>query len=73
MPTMAAKIMDAIQGSGGPVDVHAKPIRPMGRHGAVNSSHHRRDSYWARSLSGLLLRSFSLRLMAGMKEIHAMK
>lgn len=62
-----------IQWIGGPVDVQAKPIRPIGRQGTVNKSHHRRDSYCAFSESGFAARSLMLRLMAGIKENHAMK
>lgn len=38
MPTTAVKIMGAIQGTlGGPKLVHAKPKRPIGKHGITIS------------------------------------
>jgi hypothetical protein len=45
IPIIAAAIIDAIQGNGGPVEVQEKIIKPIGKHGAVYNNHHNLDSY----------------------------
>src|SRR5688572_17337363 len=44
--------MEPIQWIGGPWIVQAKPMRPMGRQGAVQRRNQRRDSYCMRSSWG---------------------